>query len=146
MTRRLTILVSGSREYDKPERIGEGRRLIGNALAQVVRETLADEVVVRHGACHGADMIADEWAREMQRLGRKVEIDGQPAKWKLYGRRAGYERNAEMVAAGADICLAFPIGMSSGTRHCVRCAKAAGIPVRIYEGESAWLHSQEEVR
>jgi hypothetical protein len=94
--RRLVILVTGSRDYSVPERIGEGRRLIGNALSRVVRDALADEVVIRHGGCRGADMIADEWACEMQRLGRHVEIDRRPARWKLYGRRAGYERNAEM--------------------------------------------------
>jgi hypothetical protein len=34
-----------------------------------------------------------------------------------------------MVAAGADLCLAFPIGASPGTRSCMRLAAAAGIPV-----------------
>jgi hypothetical protein len=133
MTRRLVILVTGSREFAKPELIGEGRRLIGNALAQAVRDAVADEVVIRHGACRGADMIADEWARAMQRLGRKVEIDARPGDWKRYGRAAGFIRNGEMVAEGADICLAFPYGMSPGTRDCIARAQAAGIPVRIYE-------------
>jgi hypothetical protein len=134
MTRRLVILVSGSREYARPDLIGEGRRLIGDALAQAVRETVADEVVIRHGRCRGADMIADEWACEMRRLGRHVEIDSRPADWDRYGKAAGFVRNGQMVDEGADICLAFPIGMSPGTWDCVARAQAAGIPVRIYEG------------
>ena len=37
-----------------------------------------------------------------------------------------------MVNAGADLCLAFPLGESRGTRDCVRRADAAGIPVLNY--------------
>jgi endonuclease YncB( thermonuclease family) len=89
------------------------------------------------GCCHRPlkelPKEADEWARAMQRLGRKVEIDARPGDWKRYGRAAGFIRNGEMVAEGADICLAFPYGMSPGTRDCIARAQAAGIPVRIYE-------------
>lgn len=134
MTRRLVILVTGSRVYAEPGRMATGRKLIGDALAQAVRDAVADAVVVRHGCCRGADMIADEWARAMQRLGRNVEIDGKPADWDRYGKAAGFIRNAQMVTAGADTCLAFPVGTSPGTRDCITRAQEAGIPVRIYEG------------
>ena len=57
-----------------------------------------------------------------------------PADWDKHGKAAGMIRNREMVALGADICLAFPIGRSPGTRACIREAQRAGIPVRVREG------------
>lgn len=62
--------------------------------------------------------------------------------WKRIGLAAGFDRNARMVALGADACRAFigpcekpgcrepgPHG-SHGARHCVGLAEAAGIDTR----------------
>ena len=38
-----------------------------------------------------------------------------------------------MVDLGADVCLAFPLGESRGTRDCMRRASEAGIPVIDYD-------------
>lgn len=64
-------------------------------------------------------------------------IEAHPANRDQYGRAAGMRRNAEMVALGADVCLAFPISKSVGTRQCMQLAKAAGIPVIVCEGRLA---------
>jgi hypothetical protein len=53
------------------------------------------------------------------------------AKWDELGKKAGPIRNQEMVDAGADLCLAFWDGNSSGTLDCIKKAVKAGIPVRI---------------
>lgn len=57
------------------------------------------------------------------------EVQAYPADWDRYGRSAGHRRNAQMVADGADLCLAFPLGESRGTRGCMRLASQAGIRV-----------------
>jgi hypothetical protein len=67
-----------------------------------------------------------------------MTIEKHDAQWHVYGRRAGHARNARMVLAGADICVARPIGASRGTRDCMRLAAAAGIPIlNLSDGEAA---------
>jgi YspA, cpYpsA-related SLOG family len=87
-------------------------------------------VLLVHGACpRGADAIAAACAARTP----GYQIEAHPADWRRYGRAAGYRRNAEMVALGADGCAAFIRGRSPGSTSAVRLAAAAGIPV--------WLHT-----
>lgn len=46
---------------------------------------------------------------------------------------AGPKRNRHMVSLGADLCLAYPLGLSSGTRGCAAMALEAGIPTLLTE-------------
>lgn len=55
------------------------------------------------------------------------------AYWRDEGKAAGPNRNQRMVAAGADIGLAFPGAASRGTWDCHRKAREAGIPMRVVE-------------
>jgi hypothetical protein len=80
-----------------------------------------------HGRAPGADQIADRAA-----LGYGCRTEVHPADWGAYGGSAGPRRNAEMVAAGADLCLAFIRNRSRGASGCARLAEKAGIPVRRY--------------
>lgn len=82
------------------------------------------EVIVISGGARGADALAHEVAEQ---LGMETEV--HVAEWYRYGRQAGPIRNDHMVSLGADVCLAFPLGRSVGTRHCMAAAEAAGIPV-----------------
>lgn len=154
MTALLTILVTGSRELtDRAlvrgalRRTYEGHEGIGGDLLT------PDQVLVRHGAqgtyragklIKGTDMLADEEARKLG-----MRTDPQPANWhgpcrpecrpghrrvgrgrRDYCPAAGNYRNQDrLVVPGADVCLAFPLGASRGTRDCMRKAAAAGIEV-----------------
>jgi hypothetical protein len=86
-------------------------------------------LTVVHGDCpNGADRIADLWASTYPRRA-VVTVERYPADWKKHGKPAGFIRNQQMVNRGADVCLAFPLGESRGTRHCMAAATKAGIPV-----------------
>ena len=114
------ILVTGSREW------GDAQEL-RFALIRAATPYLPAAVVV-HGACPtGADAMAAEWAADMG-----VPTEPHPADWDRLGKAAGPARNAEMVALGADLCLAFFKEGSGnrGTSDCAEKALAAGIPVR----------------
>jgi hypothetical protein len=81
---------------------------------------------VVHGACPtGGDAIADRIATDLG-----LTVERHPARWRRYGRSAGYRRNAAMVAAGADVCLAFIRDASPGASMTARLAEEARIPVR----------------
>jgi hypothetical protein len=56
-----------------------------------------------------------------------------------YNANAGPVRNAKMVAAGDDMCLAFPraISASKETKDCVRRGIAAGIRINLIDSDRA---------
>jgi hypothetical protein len=84
--------------------------------------------VLVHGACPtGADAMADAvWT------GQNMPVERHPADWDTHLRRAGFIRNAEMVALGADVCLAFIRNGSNGATMTARLAEAAGIRTIIF--------------
>lgn len=148
MAGRVRILVTGSRGWRDRQRIYD------------ILNGYADEfgaVTVVHGANgSGADAMAAGWVRDHgQPL--LIAAEPHPAAWdkcapdcRHYVRRpgfcqaAGFRRNAEMVALGADVCLAFTKPCekkdcriagphdSHGTSHCADLAEKAGIPVRRF--------------
>jgi hypothetical protein len=134
----MRILITGSRDWNDAD-------TIKNALRDAVwDEKEMSDVLVVHGGARGADMLAGRVAEQ-----HGMMTEAHPANWdscgpdcnrshyryrdgKPYCPRSGYVRNAEMVALGADICLAFIKNHSKGAEMCVKLADAAGIPVRRY--------------
>lgn len=116
------VLVTGSRNWNE-------KLPIHAALDEELRRH--GHLVVVHGGAAGADAIAGQWARS-----NSVTEEVHPAQWGMYGKSAGYRRNKTMVDLGADICYAFPLGESRGTRACMRLAQVAGIPVVNWEDEA----------
>lgn len=139
------ILVTGSRDWGDSLRFSHA--LYWATLGSV------DDVVVIHGANdddeRSLDLIAERLAKQ---LGMPTEP--HPADWPTcapecnpkhrkvnrrgqeYCPSAGHRRNAEMVALGADICLAFIRNGSKGATGCADLAEKAGIPVRRFTEES----------
>lgn len=119
------ILVTGSRTWTD-------RRSIQQALEQAALDamTQARRVVIVHGAAGGADAIAGAWARMQHADGWPVTEEPHPARWTT-GRSAGMDRNRQMVALGADLCLAFIRDNSPGASACAEMARRAGIPTVV---------------
>lgn len=118
------ILVTGSRNW-------ADRATLEGALLQFIGQLAGSgPCTVVHGDCPtGADRMAADYAAGI--LG--VTVEAHPADWATHGRAAGPLRNQAMVDLGADLCLAFPLGGSRGTRDCMRRSEAAGIPLLVCE-------------
>lgn len=145
---KLRILVTGSRDWKDPLFVWHVLdEIVGDALAEAGADEI--EVTLVHGHCPtGADAAADAWA-----LARGVNLERHRASWQepckpwcppghrrrnsnmggSYCPAMGVYRNAEMVALGADICVAFWRNGSTGTASTIQLAMSAHIPTRIEE-------------
>lgn len=112
--RPLRILVTGSRNWDDRDAVID---------ALIERDDGVPEAVLVHGGARGADTMAANLA---EMFGWAVEA--HPADWARYGKSAGFLRNVEMVSLGANICVVFALKWASGSGHCARAARRAGIP------------------
>jgi hypothetical protein len=116
------ILVCGAREWrDLP------------AIYRVLQAFDAATTIVVHGACRGADLMAEECARRLE-----MRYRGYPARWRAHGKGAGPIRNGQMLASEPiSRVLAFHQNLrdSKGTRDMVTRAVRADIPVDIYPAQ-----------
>ena len=108
----MRMIVCGGRDYADKEAITAELSMLPPAT------------VIVHGGAQGADTLAGEVAKALG-----LTVEAHPADWQRWGRGAGPRRNAEMLALGADLVLAFPGGR--GTADMVRKARAAGVRVRM---------------
>jgi len=84
-----------------------------------------DPVEIVSGTARGADKLGEFYAKRSQ-----LAVALFPADWDLYGKSAGYKRNAQM-ADYADALVAFWDSKSRGTMHMINLAKSAGLQVRV---------------
>lgn len=119
----MKVLVFGSRDW-------LDQAPIERELAKLPKET-----VIVHGACRGADNIAGYVA---EKLG--LTVRRYPAKWDLYGTRAGTLRNQQMLDAEHlpeepyDFALCFhkDPGLGIGSRDMKARCDQASIRVDIF--------------
>lgn len=125
----MRVIVTGSRAFDRADVVAECLRILGQQAAEIGDCRLT----VVHGACpSGADAHAERWVRRGEHpAGLHVTAERHPATWKTGGKGAGFRRNREMAALGADLCLAFSRDSSPGTAHMIRCAEEAEIPTKV---------------
>jgi hypothetical protein len=135
------VLVTGARKTTLDQdahvrhilkRVTADARCSGRLVVVIEGECPHDRVDCAAGLLdcphHSVDLAARRWAEAEQR----ATVEPHPGDWHQHGRATGPIRNAEMVATGADICLAFPGDDSVGTWDCVKKAARAGIVGRVY--------------
>jgi len=119
----VRVIVCGSRRWRDRERIAD--RMFDLSLA-----TDSLDCTVVHGGAAGADRIAHQ---EAQKIGLLVEEhDYRQFITAFVGaKRAPLVRNEHMASLGADLCLCFWDGQSTGSAHMMSQAKMHGIPVEV---------------
>ena len=117
------VLVTASREWRDRQRM----RVAFLAVQRHLGAPAAAMGIV-HGAARGGDRMADGVAAELGWMRDPVPCTRQ--EWARYGRSAGHRRNARMIGRHSYVgCVAFPLGLSAGTRGCMVLAEDAGIRV-----------------
>lgn len=131
----MRVIVTGSREWSEVIIFSLAMDVMWRRFAEHSKP--GDQLTVVHGACPtGADYLASLWCQQKIREGQPVIEEKHPAQWRKLGKRAGIVRNEEMVAAGADLVLAFPLPQGKGTQHAMKISRAKNIHVINYGREA----------
>jgi len=120
----MKVLVTGSRNHD-PEWV------CGRILEWLAGQPeWGQRLTIIHGDATGADQGAH---LASVRIPECAEVR-VPAQWETFGRSAGPRRNVEMLDDyEPHVVLAFPVGESRGTRHCMAAARERSIGVVEFE-------------
>lgn len=111
-----TWLICGGRHF-------ADKTMFDSAMGDLIRLKGIPSRVV-HGAAHGTDAMADDWATKKFSL----QVIRCPADWGRFGMSAGPLRNQGMINRyKPDLVVAFPGGR--GTADMVRRAREANIDV-----------------
>ena len=134
-------------EFDeKPNRLLIcGSRSFGNIsymhdkLYSMFPQILLEKTAIISGGAYGADSCAAIFARQQGLPFREIE-----AEWDLYGKSAGYIRNADMIdlcskAQERSIVVAFWDGRSRGTKHTMDLAEKKGLALHVIRTDNRGL-------
>lgn len=117
------LLVTASREWHDRQRMQASFIAVQQRL-----NAPAAAMGIVHGAARGGDRMADQVAAELGWARDPVPCTRE--EWARYGRSAGHRRNGRMIHRRTYVgCVAFPLGLSAGTRGCMVLAQDAGIRV-----------------
>ncbi len=122
-TDNLNILIAGGRDFCNYKKLEE---FVNKILGDMNHKYKT--ITIISGMAQGADMLGVRYSIEHEHSLLKF-----PAEWNLYGKRAGFIRNKQMldyIAANQDngIVIAFWDGNSSGTKHTIYTAQEMKIP------------------
>ena len=106
-------IVCGSRDWNDRTKV----KVMMGRLQYAGYQTIIE------GEARGADTMARQ---EALKLG--MHVVAMPAKWNVYGKKAGIVRNQAMLDKKPDLVLAFDMG-TPGTAHMIAIAKKANVQV-----------------
>lgn len=136
------IIVTGSRHFTDQPTLDIVLGTVMDDLINFdhVKDVRDVDVTFVHGACPtGADAMVSKFvARCNEFYAGTYKEERHPADWSR-GKMAGPIRNQQMVLLGADAIVGFPLGVSRGTRNCLRLAQQAGIPTYVYDSDTKGL-------
>ena len=129
MIRELRIIVAGSRDFKDYSLL---RETLMDYLDFMDDKDVVDnpsQVKFISGTAKGADTLGEQFAYTYE-----YEVIRFPAAWDIYGKSAGYRRNAEMAKYASEaygVLFAFWDGQSKGTKHMIDLANKYGLEVHV---------------
>ena len=129
----VRIAIVGSRDFNNYEYLKFellkhiNKRLDSTVIPGMPYQRVDLDVEIVSGGAKGADTLAEKFADEFgfEKLIFKPD-------WDLYGKRAGFVRNAKIVD-NCDVLFAFQINKSKGTQHSIDLAREKGKEVYVFE-------------
>lgn len=132
----MRVIIAGSRTFNNYNLLEKECNRIFKQLADegyispYVKESQNDIEIIS-GTANGADKLGERFAKEYG-----LKLKQFPANWDLYGKSAGYRRNADMAQyAKQDEKLGVLItlwdGKSKGTKHMIDLANKHKLRVFI---------------
>lgn len=115
----MKLIIAGGRKFRDFD------KLI-NVCDYYLKNKSTNNIEIISGGADGVDRLGEKYAEK-----RNIRVVLFPAKWNVYGRKAGYLRNIEM-AEYADALIAFWDGQSKGTKHMIDTAIKNGLDIRIF--------------
>jgi len=79
------------------------------------------------GCCRGVDRLGEDWAKK-----RAISVAYFLARWRQFGKSAGFLRKREMAEHGETL-IAIMEKMSKGTANMIKLAKDMGLAVHVLE-------------
>ena len=125
------VLVCGDRNWSD-------EYIVIQTLSGLLHEQIVSygKLIIIEGCAPGADNVACHFLDGCSVHASHDEVKHRhfPANWDRYGRSAGPRRNIQMLEKGKpDVVYAFHdnLAKSKGTKHMVKIAKEAGVPVYL---------------
>lgn len=113
--------------------IAGSRNIVNPSIVQsAILESGIEITAVVCGEARGVDTLGKAWS-----ITNNIPVHSFPAQWSVYGKRAGYIRNAQM-ADNADALIAVWDGKSNGTRSMIQLAQSKGLKVYIHMVDKEW--------
>ena len=125
----IRIIVAGGRDFnDFPLLMN---KCIGIIATVTKEDNTIDKIRIVSGSARGADKLGEQYAQIAH-----YDVSRFPAAWDIYGKSAGYRRNADMAKFASEegnigILIAFWDGKSRGTKHMIDLAKRYGLDVYV---------------
>lgn len=111
------ILIAGSRDFADYE-------LLESTMNQLLL-AYDGNVEIVSGTARGADKLGEQYAKD-----NGYALKQFLANWSLYGRSAGYVRNAQM-ADYINMAVIFWDGQSRGTKHMIELCRQKAIKLKV---------------
>ena len=130
----MKVIFCGDRKWSNKD-------VIRKAFLELAAEYNYEPLYIVEGGAPGADSLSreviEEEASEIRHLRTITTIQ---ADWDNFGVYAGPRRNQQMLDTHPDLVYAFHDNLeeSKGTKHMVRIAEHAGIPIRVYKNNGSY--------
>ena len=112
----MRVIIAGSRNFND-------YGILKKKLNAILKNQ--KEVTIISGTANGADKLGERYAND-----NHLKLEQYPAMWDLFGKKAGYMRNEEMVKV-ADAAIVFWDGKSKGSKHMIDISKKYNLKLRI---------------